>query len=120
MNFFTLIQLFFFKQKTANELRISDWNSDVCSSDLSGFAQVDFELTPTVTLTEGALYSYEKKALTISDTLSAPSFGPEAYNTTSNLVTWKVGANWKPTDQVMIYANVATGFKSPEIGRAHV
>src|SRR3546814_18076050 len=55
-------------------MRISDWSSDVCSSDL---------------------------------------FGPEAYNTTSNLVTWKVGANWKPTDQVMIYANVATGFKSP-------
>src|SRR3546814_5417061 len=25
---------FFFKQKTANELRISDWSSDVCSSDL--------------------------------------------------------------------------------------
>src|SRR3546814_3485336 len=28
--------LFFFKQKTAYELRISDWSSDVCSSDLAG------------------------------------------------------------------------------------
>src|SRR3546814_20094353 len=27
---------FFFKQKTAYELRISDWSSDVCSSDLIG------------------------------------------------------------------------------------
>src|SRR3546814_20205220 len=27
---------FFFKQKTAYELRISDWSSDVCSSDLHG------------------------------------------------------------------------------------
>src|SRR3546814_4394026 len=26
---------FFFKQKTAYELRISDWSSDVCSSDLT-------------------------------------------------------------------------------------
>src|SRR3546814_15989298 len=26
---------FFFKQKTAYEMRISDWSSDVCSSDLS-------------------------------------------------------------------------------------
>src|SRR3546814_13598475 len=26
--------LFFFKQKTADEMRISDWSSDVCSSDL--------------------------------------------------------------------------------------
>src|SRR3546814_4010444 len=29
------IYFFFFKQKTAYEMRISDWSSDVCSSDLS-------------------------------------------------------------------------------------
>src|SRR3546814_12409246 len=29
-----LIGFFFFKQKTAYEMRISDWSSDVCSSDL--------------------------------------------------------------------------------------
>src|SRR3546814_2012055 len=29
-----VIVLFFFKQKTAYEMRISDWSSDVCSSDL--------------------------------------------------------------------------------------
>src|SRR3546814_6064114 len=28
------LSLFFFKQKTAYEVRISDWSSDVCSSDL--------------------------------------------------------------------------------------
>src|SRR3546814_16032907 len=28
--------VFFFKQKTAYEMRISDWSSDVCSSDLHG------------------------------------------------------------------------------------
>src|SRR3546814_10334049 len=28
--------IFFFKQKTAYEMRISDWSSDVCSSDLVG------------------------------------------------------------------------------------
>src|SRR3546814_2028614 len=31
--FYTLF--FFFKQKTAYEMRISDWSSDVCSSDLA-------------------------------------------------------------------------------------
>src|SRR3546814_6312810 len=30
-----LLVVFFFKQKTAYEMRISDWSSDVCSSDLS-------------------------------------------------------------------------------------
>src|SRR3546814_6633028 len=36
--FFRFVRLFFvfffFKQKTAYEMRISDWSSDVCSSDL--------------------------------------------------------------------------------------
>src|SRR3546814_2324046 len=38
MEFFSscgcLFRVFFFKQKTAYEMRISDWSSDVCSSDL--------------------------------------------------------------------------------------
>src|SRR3546814_1257083 len=37
-----IICFFFFKQKTAYEMRISDWSSDVCSSDLD-----------TVSLAEG-------------------------------------------------------------------
>src|SRR3546814_8670637 len=32
---------FFFKQKTAYEMRISDWSSDVCSSDLSVCWEID-------------------------------------------------------------------------------
>src|SRR3546814_14076296 len=30
----SFVSFFFFKQKTAYEMRISDWSSDVCSSDL--------------------------------------------------------------------------------------
>src|SRR3546814_3912626 len=33
-----VISVFFFKQKTAYEMRISDWSSDVCSSDLIPWA----------------------------------------------------------------------------------
>src|SRR3546814_8126648 len=33
---FLFFFFFFFKQKTAYEMRISDWSSDVCSSDLTG------------------------------------------------------------------------------------
>src|SRR3546814_2004982 len=43
---------FFFKQKTAYEMRISDWSSDVCSSDLNytvpvGDGEIDFNLNYT-------------------------------------------------------------------------
>src|SRR3546814_8913248 len=33
--------IFFFKQKTAYEMRISDWSSDVCSSDLAGMQEAE-------------------------------------------------------------------------------
>src|SRR3546814_7957102 len=39
---------FFFKQKTAYELRISDWSSDVCSSDLADHVGVVFEFRQAV------------------------------------------------------------------------
>src|SRR3546814_4302160 len=31
---------FFFQQKTADEMRISDWSSDVCSSDLAAWRRL--------------------------------------------------------------------------------
>src|SRR3546814_3806663 len=34
MTLFVITLFFFYKQKTASEWRISDWSSDVCSSDL--------------------------------------------------------------------------------------
>src|SRR3546814_16688234 len=45
-----IVFFFFFKQKTAYEMRISDWSSDVCSSDLAmralgrGFANAPIAL----------------------------------------------------------------------------
>src|SRR3546814_1389680 len=35
------LSFFFFKQKTAYEMRISDWSSDVCSSDLMDIVRAD-------------------------------------------------------------------------------
>src|SRR3546814_1790919 len=36
---YMFVMFFFFKQKTAYEMRISDWSSDVCSSDLMRLLQ---------------------------------------------------------------------------------
>src|SRR3546814_6273739 len=43
-----LCRFFFFKQKTAYEMRISDWSSDVCSSDL--IAVTDIVIVPSILL----------------------------------------------------------------------
>src|SRR3546814_20521293 len=46
---------FFFKQKTAYEMRISDWSSDVCSSDLAALASARArpKARPAMALTAG-------------------------------------------------------------------
>src|SRR3546814_5364011 len=43
-----LVYFFFFKQKTAYEMRISDWSSDVCSSDLDDLQGVHLGSWPAV------------------------------------------------------------------------
>src|SRR3546814_2972883 len=51
-----LLVIFFFKQKTAYEMRISDWSSDVCSSDLG------YTLHPSVP-TDERWVRQERKAI---------------------------------------------------------
>src|SRR3546814_5222756 len=41
-----LLWFFFFKQKTAYEMRISDWSSDVCSSDLVDSGELGVRRAP--------------------------------------------------------------------------
>src|SRR3546814_7347594 len=48
---------FFFKQKTAYEMRISDWSSDVCSSDLFFEEDIIRSRADNVLLEEGELQS---------------------------------------------------------------
>src|SRR3546814_2656280 len=56
---------FFFKQKTAYEMRISDWSSDVCSSDLPGLANAfspfvvrDIRVEGIQRVDPGTIFSY--------------------------------------------------------------
>src|SRR3546814_15171666 len=65
--------VFFFKQKTAYEMRISDWSSDVCSSDLASFAQA--RGVPVVAITDSVLSPLAKLAVsTIVVPTESPSF----------------------------------------------
>src|SRR3546814_4209915 len=59
---------FFFKQKTAYEMRISDWSSDVCSSDLiekkdySELAEYDALFIRETTAIDHHTFRFAKKA----------------------------------------------------------
>src|SRR3546814_1377961 len=62
----------FFKQKTAYEMRISDWSSDVCSSDLVTFRQADVDRQQLL------LQSIRVKGLTVGRVLEERLQGADA------------------------------------------
>src|SRR3546814_3914674 len=68
-------QFFFFKQKTAYEMRISDWSSDVCSSDLP---QIDMPPLEDVVSVEAPVVKTEPvkaDAATLAATLLIAQIG---------------------------------------------
>src|SRR3546814_17267856 len=60
--------IFFFKQKTAYEMRISDWSSDVCSSDLD-------ELRPALREDAEVHPGHRSTGIAIADDQPAPRGG---------------------------------------------
>src|SRR3546814_6595740 len=70
---------FFFKQKTAYEMRISDWSSDVCSSDLN-MAEVSAEIMERNQLTAediAWLVPHQANKRIIDATAERMGVGPE-------------------------------------------
>src|SRR3546814_1164418 len=115
--------VFFFKQKTAYEMRISDWSSDVCSSDLDRGVTYARKLPDGSTLVAGdwwpenydgpPLISLEERAarglgLWVGDTLTINVMGRD--------ITAKI-ANIRRVDWTSFGINYVLVF-SPEIGRA--
>src|SRR3546814_8701728 len=57
---------FFFKQKTAYEMRISDWSSDVCSSDLAAHGREAVDVGAFVAMGGIAAESQQRGADVVS------------------------------------------------------
>src|SRR3546814_8079303 len=98
--------VFFFKQKTAYEMRISDWSSDVCSSDLHVLGALALELTPGSAAARDALPQREAGELGAAIARDLAKFSPEA--ATLDLTT--AGAHYDPVELLR------PGW--PELGRA--
>src|SRR3546814_9317006 len=70
--------VFFFEQKTAYELRISDWSSGVCSSDLIVKAMSTVNYQPKATWFTQGTY---------------PEFGEQLGDAANGIMTW---STWDP------------------------
>src|SRR6184192_4532557 len=61
------VVFFFFKQKTAYEMSIGDWSSDVCSSDLAARAPVAVEPLDTAALAQRLAGALRFKTISYQD-----------------------------------------------------
>ncbi|MBB6125286.1 TonB-dependent receptor [Sphingobium subterraneum] len=74
------------------------------------FGNVDLPLGETVGVELGGRYTKETKKLDLVFA-TAPSAD---YKVSVDEFTWRAGVNWRPDDALFLYANAATGYKSPD------
>src|SRR3546814_7294788 len=112
-----------FKQKTAYELRISDWSSDVCSSDLNGTGRehsARYYLTRT--LETRAVKAADAVAVIcdgLRGDLIARGVNPAKIIVSPNGVDLDLFGDPPPRDAALA-ARLGLGDGDAEIGRAHV
>src|SRR3546814_7138580 len=104
---------FLFKQKTAYEMRISDWSSDVCSSDLATFLG-----SPKMNLLDGELRAGDEGLrLRVGDDVELPlSPGEDTRDALKPLVGKRLTMGLRPEDMRINGEPGAAG----QLGRAHV
>src|SRR3546814_5485402 len=113
-----LFVFFFFKQKTAYEMRISDWSSDVCSSDL--WLSLDDKLTSDDILVSTLQNPSALGSLEEYGSESGPFTVPKRFRGTAYILVATDSGNlideW-PNDPVQ--SNIVA-HEIHAIGRAHV
>src|SRR3546814_3623666 len=122
-----MLCFFFFQQKTAYEIRISDWSSALCSSDLADLNEL-----------RGLLYLYEdtvpflarqvaRAARGYLEDLLPPFFSALVRHTGESNYSWHtpghgggVAYRKSPVGQAFHQFFGANTLRSDQIGRAHV
>ena len=106
----------FFRQGNISTTRFTPRLS---TESVAAFGQLTFDITDTLRLVAGGRYTKEdKEQLTsvASGGLPGPINPPLSVPFTGDLsfekFTWKAGLEWDAGPQSLVYANVATGFKS--------
>ena len=87
---------------------------------IAGYGQASFDITDTLSITGGARYSYEKKEIDARNTITgSPNVmllltafpltrGKDSWENFS----WRISGQYRPTNDLMVYATISTGFKS--------
>src|SRR3546814_9994752 len=122
----SFVFFFFFKQKTAYEMRISDWSSDVCSSDLAKHVSSDIEVVQNMTGTTPSAWNDPTRGSELAQSqfdrgvdviyAAAGGTGVGVYQTAADSGKFAIGV-----DSNQNYLHPGTMLTSMlKIGRAHV
>lgn len=84
----------------------------------AGFVHAEYTFLPQLTLVGGLRYTHEKKAFDGATTFFGPEdslidvYPEQSRRFSTSKVSGKIGLNYKPADQTLIYASISRGFKS--------
>ncbi|MBV8650395.1 MAG: TonB-dependent receptor, partial [Alphaproteobacteria bacterium] len=73
--------------------------------DLALYGEATFHITDEIDVTGGLRWSNDTR-----DDISNAVFPPVTYNNTLYRFDWLANVTWRPTDDIMAYAKIATGF----------
>jgi iron complex outermembrane receptor protein len=78
------------------------------------FAQAGYDLTEALTITGGLRYTEDEKDFTA---ISAPLYAvaPRPVSVSDEEVSWEVSARYSVSEDINVYARIASGFRAPSI-----
>lgn len=93
---------------------IFHYNINQQNESIAGFGQVEWDMTEQIQLVAGIRYTSESRDFQQSGhTVGTPLPMVTAFNgaVDGDQVTWKAGVNYRPNEDWLVYASVATGFR---------
>lgn len=90
-------------------LALANWFATSKSEQLAGFAQIDWEVVPSLTLTAGGRVQNEKISYTFLDIQNGnAAFAGNAEDTAA---TYRLNASYQATPDIMLFGSYSTGYK---------
>lgn len=91
---------------------IANWYATSKSQQIAGFAQIDWEVVPGLTLTAGGRVQNEKIAYSFKDnTVVAPATSFFSGSAEDTAGTYRLAARYQVTPTVMLFGSYSTGYK---------
>ena len=90
---------------------LANWYATSKSEQLAGFAQIDWEIVPKLTLTAGGRVQNEKVSYTFQDNLAAAGSQFFSGSASDTAGTYRLAARYQFTPDVMAFASYSTGYK---------